>query len=195
MITQIAAPSAEPVSLDEAKAHLRLDGTAEDALIGALISAARLHVEAATGRALCTQVWEEQFDAFPEDTAFVELPKPPLSSVQQVAWLDATGAMQQALLADFQTIAPVGPFAQPGSVGPKSGKSWPTGLSEQPLSARIRFVAGYGDAASVPAPLKAALLLVLGDLYQNREAQIVGSTVSDNATVKSLLAPFRVFYA
>jgi uncharacterized phiE125 gp8 family phage protein len=53
----IAGPGEEPVSLAEAKAFCRIDGTDEDALVSALITAARLHVESITGRALLTQTW------------------------------------------------------------------------------------------------------------------------------------------
>jgi hypothetical protein len=53
----IAGPGEEPVSLAEVKAFARVDGTDEDALISALIAAARLHVESLTGRALVTQTW------------------------------------------------------------------------------------------------------------------------------------------
>jgi uncharacterized phiE125 gp8 family phage protein len=192
MLTLAASPVAEPLSLADAKTHLRIDGTAEDALIGGLIVAARQHVEAVTGRALCTQVWELQFDAFPDDSEFVELPKAPLQSVQQVAYVNAAGSLTQAALGDFQTIVPAGPQALPGSIGPATGKTWPTDVSEAPLSARIRFVAGYGDAAAVPFGIVAAMKLLVGDLYQNREAQIVGATVAENRAVQRLLWPFRV---
>ncbi len=53
----IAGPGEEPVSLAEAKAFCRIDAADEDALVGALVAAARLHVESLTGRALVTQSW------------------------------------------------------------------------------------------------------------------------------------------
>ena len=53
----IAGPGEEPVSLVEAKAYARIDGDDEDALVSALVAAARLHVESLTGRALVTQTW------------------------------------------------------------------------------------------------------------------------------------------
>lgn len=58
-------PAVEPVTLAEAKAHLRVDGTAEDTLIGSLIVTSRLHVEAAMGLALVTQSWSVFLDAWP----------------------------------------------------------------------------------------------------------------------------------
>jgi len=53
----IAGPGEEPVSLAEAKAYARVDGGDEDALVSALVAAARLHVESLTGRALVSQTW------------------------------------------------------------------------------------------------------------------------------------------
>jgi hypothetical protein len=58
----IAGPGEEPVSLAEAKAFCRIDGADEDALTGALIAAARLHVESITGRALVEQTWRLTVD-------------------------------------------------------------------------------------------------------------------------------------
>lgn len=192
MLTLITAPTVEPLDLAEAKAHLRVDVTADDALIDSLITAAREHVEAVTGRALTTQVWELFLDAFPTDEEFIEIPKAPLSSLQDVSYVDAdTGTTVAATLADFTTLAPVGERAGRGSVGPGPGKAWPTNVSTAPLSARIRFVAGYGAASAVPAGIKAAILLIVGDLYANREARLAGN-LSDNPTVERLLFPFKL---
>ena len=55
--TLIAPPGEEPVTLAEAKAWCRIDAADEDALVSALIAAARLQVESLTGRALVTQTW------------------------------------------------------------------------------------------------------------------------------------------
>jgi uncharacterized phiE125 gp8 family phage protein len=195
MLTLVEEPEVEPVSLADAKTHLRVDGTDDDTLIETLIAAARLHVEQATNRALVSQTWEMRLDRFPSCSAVaIELPRPPLQSVAQFAYVGPAGAELSLTVADYFVSAPVGPAPTPGTIQPGYGQTWPADARDQKHAVRIRFVAGYGDAAAVPAPLKAALLLVLGDLYQNREAQIVGTSVSDNATVKRLVDPFRVVY-
>ena len=51
----LAGPAQEPVSLAEPKAFLKVDDSAEDGLVTTLIGAARLHIEAVTGRALLAQ--------------------------------------------------------------------------------------------------------------------------------------------
>ena len=80
-LIRIAAPASEPLALADAKAHCRVDHTDDDALITALIVAAREQAEHETGRALVTQTWELVHDAFPE--AFV-LRKPPVASVTSI---------------------------------------------------------------------------------------------------------------
>lgn len=64
-LTRIAGPAVEPITLSEAKAHLRVTDTVEDALISNLIKAAREEVEQATGLALITQEWRLYLDSWP----------------------------------------------------------------------------------------------------------------------------------
>jgi hypothetical protein len=75
----IAGPGEEPVTLAEAKAFARIDGTEEDALVGALIAAARLHVESVTGRALVTQTWRLVLNCV--SGRLVQLPVVPVSGL------------------------------------------------------------------------------------------------------------------
>lgn len=191
MLKLITAPSVEPVSTEEAKAHLRIVGSADDTMVAALITAAREYVESDTGRALCAQTWERRLHRFPPDMCFVELPLAPLTGLVSVEYLDASDALVEATLSDFLVVAPTGPTAQRGCIGPKPDKAWPTGLSRQPFAARIRFVAGYGDASAVPQSLKSAILLKIGDLYANREGLIIGTIVAPNPTIDMLLSPYR----
>lgn len=76
--TLIAGPGEEPVSLADAKAWCRVDVTDDDALLAALISAARLQVESATGRALVTQSWRL---TLPHAPMLVVLPVAPVQSL------------------------------------------------------------------------------------------------------------------
>ena len=78
-----APPAVEPLTLAEAKAHLRFDGDAEDELIATLIAAARRHVEAATGLALIAQGWSHFLDRWPEGPV-VGLPLSPLIAIEEV---------------------------------------------------------------------------------------------------------------
>ena len=82
-LTLLTPPAAEPVTLAEAKAHLKVDTTADDALISSLITGARARAEWHSGRAFVTQSWTLWLDAWPQN-GLIEIPLPPLQSVTQV---------------------------------------------------------------------------------------------------------------
>ena len=181
-LTLITPPATEPLTLEDAKLHLREDGTAQDALITSLIKAAREHVEGFLGRALVTQTWDLTLDGFPS-SGEVLIPRPPLVSVTSVKYLDAAGVQQTMTASDYV----VDVAQQPGRVFLAYGANWPT-IQTRQNAVVIRFVAGYGAAASVPESIKAAVKLLVGHWYENREAAIVGtSAAAVPMAVESLL--------
>ena len=91
MLKLITPPTIEPISLSELKAHLRIDGTDEDALLNAIIKTAREHVEAITRRALIQQTWQLILDGWWLSGAILELPMPPLISVESIVYKDSAG--------------------------------------------------------------------------------------------------------
>lgn len=166
MITVVTAPSIEPVTLSEAKAHLRVDSdiTAEDTLITALIKAARETAEGRTWRAFLEQTLLLTLDDWPEGDV-IELPRPPLIEVDSVQYYDVDGVLQTMAEADYQVDA----TSEPGRVMPAYDGSWPS-LREVPNAVQIQYTAGYGDeAGDVPQKLKQAILLILGAWYAQRE--------------------------
>ena len=96
----VSAPAVEPLTLAEAKAHLRLDTDADDAYVSGLIVAARERVELFLRRALITQTYEYTIDRFPVNaylvytTSFMDLPRPPLQSVEWIKYIDTAGKQQ-----------------------------------------------------------------------------------------------------
>jgi uncharacterized phiE125 gp8 family phage protein len=190
VLSLVTGPSLEPVSLAEAKLHLRVDGTDEDSLITRLITTARGMVEAETGRFLCSQVWKAVLNQFPAAGQVLQIPARPVQSVTAVTYLNDAGSLITEPLASFEIFCPGGDYAQAASLVPAVGKVWPSARNS-PSSVQITFTAGYGLASAVPAPLKAALLLVLGDLFTNREAQISGPGLNANLAVSRLLGPYR----
>lgn len=190
----ITAPSVEPVTLAEAKTHLRVDDIDEDALITALISASRTYCEQWTARAFITQTWELVLDAFPVNE--MGIPLPPLQSVTSIKYDDGGGAEQTVAPSEYT----VDDVSQPGWVVPKASGSWPktfAGIN----AVRVRFVAGFAPnsppvslAENVPPPIRAAMLLHIGQLYENREDVIVGTVINKVPTggIEYLLRQFRV---
>lgn len=186
-----AAPAVEPISLLEAKLHLRVEHTSDDALITALISAARLHCEAVTDRAFITQTWDLTLDAFPCEGP-IWLPRPPVSSVASVTYLDSAGAPQTWAAENYRSVLPFGPWAQRGFLTPAYGVTYPT-TREVIGAVTVRCVCGYGGATAVPESIKAAIKLLVAHWYENREAASASSSVMQSAplAVDALLSPFK----
>lgn len=183
----ITAPALEPVSLAQAKLHLKVDHSEDDTLIGGLIVAARRMAEHQTQRALVTQTWELVLDAFP--AAEIQLAKPKVLSIVWVKYLDAAGALQTLDSAAYALDA----ATLPGYVVPVS--TWPS-TYDGANAVRVRFTAGYGPAAAdVPADVVAWMQLQIGALYRNREAFAAGYSVAElpNRFVGALLDAERVY--
>jgi len=183
-LIRVSDAAAEPVTLAEAKAHLRVTDDAEDAYIGGLVKTARAAIEAFTGRALITQSYVLRIDAWPRDACrpWVDIPRPPLIAVTEVKVYDAGGTATVWDPAQYSAdtmSAPGRLYRNPGSLWPEPGRSV--------AGIEIAFDAGYGAAAAdVPAPLRQGLLLQLAHLFENREPALF-----DGAAL-ALLAPFRL---
>ena len=189
-LKRTSAPAVEPVSVAEARAHLRVDSTAEDALIAGLISAAREWVEQSTRRSLITQTWRLRLEELDDDEC-IELPRPPLQSVSSFVYVDSAGNSQTWASSNYL----VSTDCEPGELSVVFGEVWPP-IREQEDAVTITYVAGYGaTGASVPAPLKTAILLLVGHWYANRETVNIGNIMSVLPfTVESLISPYRVHY-
>lgn len=166
-------PAVEPVTVAEAKNHLRVDISDDDALIGALITAAREMIEERSRRALITQTWRRNLDAWPAIS--LNLPRPPLQSVTSITYTDGDGNTSTV----DSSIYSVDTDSQPGRVALAYDQQWPTVATLATLNPiKITYVAGYGDAASdVPQRWKQAILLTVGHWYENREATVTGGGI------------------
>lgn len=159
----------------------------DDTLLTALIQAAREYVEGYQNRALCTQTLELVLDSWPVRDS-IEIPKPPLQSVTSIKYKDSAGT--ESTWADTNYI--VDPDSFLGRVVLADGISWPTATLYPAGGIRIQFVAGYGLAADVPQTTRQAMLLLIGHLYENREAGTDRALTEIPFGVKSLLDMNRV---
>lgn len=182
--TLIAAPTDEPITLAEAKMHLRetvSDGDellddAMDAEITAMIKAAVAHIDGFTGilgRAIMPQTWSQEYDGFCGDLV---LPLYPVRAVASVNY-GADAFTDYRLLNDGR-----GSFLRPNA-----GVSWPS--TSEPVV--VEFEAGYADAASVPYDIKQALKLHVGTMYHYRESY-VESGVKPSKAYDHLLSKYRM---
>ena len=148
-LSLITPPVGEPVTLADAKAHLRIDTPDDDALITALISAARARAEWHTGRAFMTQSWILWLDSWPEN-GIVEIPLPPLATVSAVTLYARD---------DTATLLDPARFVVDlagGRIALRQSTILPP-LLRVIDAIQVAFTAGYGDATAVPQPLKTAI--------------------------------------
>jgi uncharacterized phiE125 gp8 family phage protein len=184
----ITPPASTPVTLAEAKAHLRVEHSEEDTLISGLISAATSYLDGWTGilvRALVTQTWRQDFSNF---CSKMRLPLYPVASVSSVNYIDVTGATISLASTEFELLADqLGAY-----ISPKAGKAWPV-TGEGAVMANVTYIAGVASP-DVPQAIKQAILLMIGDWYRSRETVAIGVTterIALSATVSALLTPFR----
>jgi uncharacterized phiE125 gp8 family phage protein len=181
----LSGPAIEPVTLDEVKAHLKLDGDAEDALLTSAIASARIYVEVATRRSLITQTWRIYLDAWPRGR-ILELPVAPLLSVETILLYDVAGVPHELDPASYR----IDRASVPGRIHAAHRPA--AALYENGVE--IELTAGYGPAAAdVPAPLRQAILMLVAHWYEHRGA--VGSESAGWIAplgFQALTAPYRV---
>jgi len=182
------APALEPVTRAEAKTHLRVDHADEDALIDTLILAARKHCETICRRAFVEQTLLLRCDGFP---AKFRLPRPPFISIAAdgLKYYNGSGVLTTLAAAQYQADTK----SLVGRIVPAYGCSWPSARG-QTDDVQVTYKAGYGaTAASVPEPIRLAILFLIGHWYEHRESVVIGAnvgTVPD--TVEALLADYRI---
>lgn len=201
----IAGPANEPVTLTEAKLHCRVDEAADDALITALIVAARQAVESATGRRLITQTWRASFDAWPakssdawwdgvREASFssimhasseVSLPFPPLQSVASIKTISDEDAETVYAASNYY----VDISSEPGRVVLRKSAAPPI-AGRAANGIEIEFVCGYG--ATAPQALKQACLMLIAHWYENREAVADGAMGSIPMGYEAIIGPYKV---
>ena len=209
-----ATEPANPVTLAEAKLHLRIDSSAEDDLIGTLITAATRWAEDYTDRTFCHTQWQMRLDSFygpvgsPVQFGLkadgnniegrqgtvpnldIELPRPPMvqtgtATAVTISYTPDAGASTTTLDAvEYR----VDRQATPGVCRPLYGKTWPSHLVDQ-NSTVVTWYAGYSATGTgVPAPVKAAILLLVAHLWKHREASAEVTLTEVPFGVKTMLS-------
>lgn len=207
MPLQLITPATqEPVSILEARQHLRVDFDDDDALISALIASARQSAEMLTGRQFVTARWKMVLDSFPGPSLMgvpagvpftlpghaILLPKGPVQSVVAITYLDMAGVLQTMPAANYaQDLA-----CEPARITPVFGQIWPIPLP-QIGAVSVIFDAGYGGPEQVPEGIKSWIKLRVGSLYAHREevATLSRGRVDALSFLDGLLDPYRMVIA
>lgn len=205
----VTEPTEEPVTVADAQDYLRIERDQDENLIAALITVARLSCEAFTSRAFVTQTWDFWQDRFPmtrrsgldpwwsgsqmgsiadlyATSRWFEIPRySPVQSITSITTYNDAD-VSAILSASAYRLDEVSLRAR---VQLKDGQTWPSDLRGV-KAIQTRFVAGYGGASAVPAPIKQAILAAVAHLYENRGCD--PASLEMNAQSAALLTPYRI---
>lgn len=183
-LRQTEPPTTSPVTLAEAKAHLRVESDDEDSEIQGFLYAAVTLIEEAYWLQLNTATWELKLDRFP-DVIFA--PRGPLQSAT-IQYVDGAGTTQTLSPSDYT----VDSSSFPGRIVPSyAATCWPSTRCHI-NAVTVEMVNGFGDSADeVPQPIKQAVLILTGILYENRGA--CGEDMPP--VIDALMSPYRKTYA
>lgn len=177
-----SGPAVEPVTLAEMKAHLRLDGAEEDAVVSACIVAARQACESYTGRSLISQTWQLYLDRWPKGA--MRLPRGPVQELLSVAVIGDDG---DATLLDGDGFH-LDASADPPRLLRKRGAFWTT-TARSLAGIEITYKAGYGDSWNdVPQALRQGLMMAAAQFYEHREG---GGDAHLPPAIAALWNPYR----
>lgn len=152
------------VTLEEARAHLLKTSTdtADDAYIQHLIEAAQKEVEDRCDISLAPVTWEMYLDDFP---GVIKIWLYPIATIDSVKYIDGDGTTQTITDTNYVTDL----ASKPARIAVASGYSWPSDVRDSIASVIVRFTTGWVAPDTVPSDIKQAILLLIGDWYDNRE--------------------------
>lgn len=183
----ITAPATEPVSIEDLKLHLRVDGSTEDVLIESMGKAARLYVEWRSGKTLMETVYEQVSDDFPRFGGRLRLSQAaPLQSVTWVRYTNSAGTVTTWSTAEYT----VNTDSEPGFILPAYGYGYPSFVPYPSGAVRVRYVAGPA-ASPLTYPdddFRHAIKLLVAGMYENRESEII----TDRAVIEAIAMKYGV---
>jgi len=169
-IQLVTAPTAEPISVADAKRHLRIEHSDDDLLIKRLIETAiaMVDVTGVLGKAMITQTWSECYGQYPSE---ITLSLGPVQSVSAIKYYDTNNVLQTDTLSNYFVLGTSGRT----TIRPKSGFNWPITFTRDD-AIKIEYVIGYGDTfRDVPSTVRHALFMLVAHYYENRENELVGT--------------------
>lgn len=184
---KVTDATGEPITLAEAKAHLRVTWSKEDALIEALITAARQEAEHQLRRTLLETTWKLVLDAFPA-CACIRLHNPKINAVEFVKYYDTAGVLQTLATSVYLLDGD----SEPGRLCLAPSQSWPS-TQDRVGAVQVQYTAGWASADDVPQVIKAWIKLRLGTLFEHREQIAAGVSIAEIPFVSGLLDPYRVW--
>jgi len=194
-VVLVTPPAGEPVTIELARKQLRSIGTDDDDLLALQIAAARVTVESAANRALVRQTWRVTYDRFESP---LRLPGGDVAAVHSVTYLDTDGVRQTLdpalYAADTDSV--------PGRVAHAPRKPWPC-TQGVPGAVSVTYDVGAAPAmdgdpatpdygANVHPALRAAVLMLVADLYENSESTMTTGVAIENPAFDRLISLAKV---
>ena len=168
-ITVVTPPVNEPITLTEAKSHLRVLASDNDTYINTLIGYARDLAEERMDRALINQTLRAKYDFFPIG-APLKIHRSPLGTVSSVKYIDTSGDEQTWDSSKYQFDG-----SEPARLLPVPGEAFPATQVGRLQPVEVNYTAGYGaDSTFVPEKIRRALLMLIGHGWINREEVTTG---------------------
>jgi len=199
----IELPDSEPVTLEEAKTHLEVQGTSKDDYITALITTARKACETYAGLSFITQKRRVVLDRFPgcgyfsQSAKEIILPYGPVQSIESFTYTTSDKTEQELadgtdyFLDDHSGLARVLPMSD-GEIG-----SWPS-TAVKPNAVVIDYICGFDSVSGdddFPTQARQAILLQVGSMFENRQDEVIGTTVTQlNLNSMALLDSIKVYW-
>lgn len=180
-VIRLSQPSVEPVTLAEAKLHLRVEADDEDTLIASYIVAARQRVEDYCNRAFVSAGFAALYSgSLPLSDAATHVPIAGVTSLESVQYRDGDGVVQ--------TLGATGFTLDAERLELRPSDAWPSGTD-----LRVEVLAGDDSTPPViPGPIRSAILLYVADLYELRQAHVIGAAIAHNPAAEMLMQPYRV---
>lgn len=184
-----SAPAEDLVTLAEAKAHCHVEFSDDDALLTGLVAAATRRLDGYSGilgRCLVTQSWRVDMSDWPRADV-LRLPFPDVSTITSVKYFDADNAEQTVSSGLYELQAD----ARGSFIRFRDEFTAPEVYDDRLDAVKVIFVAGYGAASAVPAPIRTAALMMVAHWYANREAAASGEMHEIPLGVTALTEPYR----
>lgn len=172
MLVMLSSATAEPVTVEQVKAHLRITTNDDDLLLENFIISARSAAENYMKRQIMPVQWRVILDTFPGTTGAIELPRPPLSTASTD--ISITYFKDSTIMNDSTTVAStsytIDYDREPGCVYPSYGNDWPDDVTDERKSCVfVNYKSGYATVQKVPEPIKLWIKMKVGSMYEFRE--------------------------
>lgn len=156
----------------EAKDFLKVDTTADDTIIDNLVAAATESCQIYTNQYFINTVVTQYSDNWKE---FYSLYKSPVSSITHIKYYDTNDSLQTLAASNYI----LDDTYQPARIGIAVDGELPN-VADRINAVQVKYTVGYGTASTdVPEGIRTAIILTVGNWYENRQSVITGRTATE----------------